>query len=133
MSNTTKTHAMDMSALGRSQQELNMDKESIALEVPDLSLFYDTKQALHNVSMRIPRNRVTAFIGPSGCGKTTVLSLLLRYYDADQGKVHLGSVPLAVSARLGVAARSGDGALGRVARIRPIKIAEAKLLILAGK
>ena len=44
MSNTTKTHAMDMSALGRSQQELNMDKESIALEVPGLSLFYDTKQ-----------------------------------------------------------------------------------------
>lgn len=76
MSNTTKTHAMDMSALGRSQQELNMDKESIALEVPDLSLFYDTKQALHNVSMRIPRNRVTAFIGPSGCGKSTLLQVL---------------------------------------------------------
>ncbi|MBF77716.1 MAG: phosphate ABC transporter ATP-binding protein, partial [Pseudomonadales bacterium] len=48
-----------MSALGRSQQELNMDKESIALEVPGLSLFYDTKQALHDVSIKIPRNRVT--------------------------------------------------------------------------
>ena len=81
MSNTTKTHAMDMSALGRSQQELNMDKESIALEVPDLSLFYDTKQALHNVSMRIPRNRVTAFIGPSGCGKSTLLRCFNRMND----------------------------------------------------
>lgn len=85
MSNTTKTHAMDMSALGRSQQELNMDKESIALEVPDLSLFYDTKQALHNVSMRIPRNRVTAFIGPSGCGKSTLLRTFNRMNDLVDG------------------------------------------------
>ena len=81
MSNTTKTHAMDMSALGRSQQELNMDKESIALEVPGLSLFYDTKQALHDVSIKIPRNRVTAFIGPSGCGKSTLLRCFNRMND----------------------------------------------------
>ncbi|MEL0166686.1 MAG: phosphate ABC transporter ATP-binding protein PstB [Pseudomonadaceae bacterium] len=81
MSNTTKTHAMDMSALGRSQQALNMDNESIALEVPGLSLFYDTKQALHNVSMQIPRNRVTAFIGPSGCGKSTLLRCFNRMND----------------------------------------------------
>ena len=81
MSNTTKTHAMDMSALGRSQQELNMDKESIALEVPGLSLFYDTKQALHDVNIKIPRNRVTAFIGPSGCGKSTLLRCFNRMND----------------------------------------------------
>ncbi|GAA6132390.1 phosphate ABC transporter ATP-binding protein PstB [Halopseudomonas sabulinigri] len=81
MSNSTKTHAMDMSALGRPQQDMSMDQESIALEVPGLSLFYDTKQALHNVSIKIPRNRVTAFIGPSGCGKSTLLRCFNRMND----------------------------------------------------
>ncbi|ROZ86096.1 phosphate ABC transporter ATP-binding protein [Pseudomonas neustonica] len=81
MSNSTKNHAMDMSALGRPHEEMSMDQETIALEVPGLSLFYDTKQALHNVSIKIPRNRVTAFIGPSGCGKSTLLRCFNRMND----------------------------------------------------
>ncbi|MEH6565915.1 MAG: phosphate ABC transporter ATP-binding protein PstB [Halopseudomonas sp.] len=81
MSNDIKTHAMDMSALGRPQQDMSMDQETVALEVPGLSLFYDTKQALHNVSIKIPRNRVTAFIGPSGCGKSTLLRCFNRMND----------------------------------------------------
>ncbi|HBC25293.1 MAG TPA: phosphate ABC transporter ATP-binding protein, partial [Pseudomonas sp.] len=52
--------------------------EQVAIEVPDLSLFYGQKQALHNVSMNIPRQRVTAFIGPSGCGKSTLLRCFNR-------------------------------------------------------
>lgn len=82
MSNSSKTHAMDMGALGRSsQQELSMDQESIALDVPGLSLFYGSKQALFDVRMQIPRNRVTAFIGPSGCGKSTLLRCFNRMND----------------------------------------------------
>jgi len=44
-----------------------------ALEVQALNLWYGEKQALYNISLRIPRNRVTALIGPSGCGKSTLL------------------------------------------------------------
>ena len=57
--------------LGRDKRSLSLANEQVAIEVPDLSLFYGQKQALHNVSMNIPRQRVTAFIGPSGCGKST--------------------------------------------------------------
>lgn len=85
MANSNKTHAMDMSALGRSDQELSMDQETIALEVPGLSLFYGKKQALFDVSMQIPRNRVTAFIGPSGCGKSTLLRCFNRMNDLVDG------------------------------------------------
>jgi phosphate transport system ATP-binding protein len=44
-------------------------------------LFYGKKQALVNVSMDIPAQRVTAFIGPSGCGKSTFLRTLNRMND----------------------------------------------------
>jgi ABC-type multidrug transport system fused ATPase/permease subunit len=40
-----------------------------------------------HVSFAVPPGGMTAFVGPSGAGKTTVLSLLERFYEADQGRV----------------------------------------------
>ena len=50
-----------------------------------MNFFYGTVQALTNVSMPIPANRVTAFIGPSGCGKSTLLRCLNRLNDLVDG------------------------------------------------
>ncbi len=47
-----------------------------AIVVRDVNLFYDTKQALFDISMDIGAKKVTAFIGPSGCGKSTLLRCL---------------------------------------------------------
>jgi phosphate transport system ATP-binding protein len=54
---------------------------AVAARIESLSLYYSDKQALKEVSMVIPRHRVTAFIGPSGCGKTTLLRCLNRMND----------------------------------------------------
>ena len=81
----TNTHSIDISALGRDKRSLNLAKEPVAIEVPDLSLYYGQKQALFNVSMNIPRQRVTAFIGPSGCGKSTLLRCFNRMNDLVDG------------------------------------------------
>lgn len=51
------------------------------VQVRDLSLFYKTRQALHDITLDIPRNHVTAVIGPSGCGKSTLLRTLNRMND----------------------------------------------------
>jgi phosphate transport system ATP-binding protein len=51
------------------------------LEIDCLSLWYGEKQALHDISMRIPRRQITAFIGPSGCGKSTLLRCINRLND----------------------------------------------------
>jgi len=55
--------------------------EEIAIEIEDLSLWYGTKQALTDVAMKIPVNKVTALIGPSGCGKSTLLRAFNRMND----------------------------------------------------
>jgi phosphate transport system ATP-binding protein len=52
--------------------------EEIAMEVANLSLWYGKKQALTDVSLAFPKNKVTALIGPSGCGKSTLLRCLNR-------------------------------------------------------
>ncbi|MCC7088526.1 MAG: phosphate ABC transporter ATP-binding protein [Chloroflexi bacterium] len=55
--------------------------EDTAIAIEDISLWYGPKQALTNVSMNIPVNRVTALIGPSGCGKSTLLRCINRMND----------------------------------------------------
>jgi len=66
--------------------------EEIALAIEDLSLWYGSKQALTNVSMKIPVNRVTALIGPSGCGKSTLLRSINRMNDLIPSVTTKGSV-----------------------------------------
>jgi len=80
-----KTHSIDISALGRDKRAMSLADESVAIEVPGLSLFYGEKQALYDISMNIPRQRVTAFIGPSGCGKSTLLRCFNRMNDLVDG------------------------------------------------
>ena len=51
------------------------------LDIRGLSLFYGEAAALKDITLKIPRKQVTAFIGPSGCGKSTLLRTLNRMND----------------------------------------------------
>jgi len=55
--------------------------KDIKIEVKDLSLYYGEKKALKEISLHIPKNKVTALIGPSGCGKSTFLRCINRMND----------------------------------------------------
>jgi phosphate transport system ATP-binding protein len=81
MTSEAKTHAIDISSLQRDNRILNLEEETITLEVKDLKLSYGDNEALHGINMNIPKNRVTAFIGPSGCGKSTLLRCFNRMND----------------------------------------------------
>ena len=59
--------------------------QNIKIIIKDLSLFYEKKQALKNITMEIQANKVTALIGPSGCGKSTFLRTLNRMNDLIRG------------------------------------------------
>ena len=85
MQHESHSHGIDIGALGRKKQTLDLASEPVALEVPGLNLFYGDKQALFDVSLNIPKNRVTAFIGPSGCGKSTLLRTFNRMNDLVDG------------------------------------------------
>ena len=62
-----------------------MTENGIAIEIRDARLWYGPKQALHDISLDLPRSQVTAFIGPSGCGKSTLLRCLNRMNDLIDG------------------------------------------------
>src|SRR5690349_10597760 len=57
------------------------DNKNKKVEVSHLNFYYEESQALFDINMDVPENKVTAFIGPSGCGKSTFLRTLNRMND----------------------------------------------------
>ncbi len=57
------------------------DKTDTVIKCDNLQIYYGDFLAVRDVSMEIPKNKITAFIGPSGCGKSTVLRCFNRLND----------------------------------------------------
>jgi phosphate transport system ATP-binding protein len=69
------------------------------IDVDRLRFFYGRNQVLHDVSLAVPANSVTALIGPSGCGKSTFLRCLNRMNDTIpstrvEGRVSVGGTDI---------------------------------------
>jgi phosphate transport system ATP-binding protein len=54
---------------------------ALRMKVSDVNFYYGKLHALHNVSLDVATNKVTALIGPSGCGKSTLLRTLNRMHE----------------------------------------------------
>ncbi len=62
------------------------------MRIKGLNLWYGEHQALHDITVDLPRNEITALIGPSGCGKSTFLKTLNRMQDLVPGVRITGEV-----------------------------------------
>lgn len=67
-----------------------MDKFTI----DNMNLYYGKFHALTDVTLHMPKNKITAFIGPSGCGKSTLLKSLNRMNDLVEGCKITGDIRL---------------------------------------
>lgn len=65
----------------RAMGDSSMEFESPKLTTEGFCVFYGDFEALHDVSIKIPANQITAIIGPSGCGKSTFLRAFNRMND----------------------------------------------------
>ncbi|MBI1755792.1 MAG: phosphate ABC transporter ATP-binding protein [Fimbriimonas ginsengisoli] len=59
-----------------------------------VSFYYDAFRALHDISLDMPANQVTALIGPSGCGKSTFIRCLNRMNDLIEGARMEGTITI---------------------------------------
>jgi phosphate transport system ATP-binding protein len=64
------------------------------LDIRGLTLHYGSVAGLLDISMHIPRKKVTAFIGPSGCGKSTLLRCFNRMNDLIENVRIAGSIKI---------------------------------------
>ena len=59
-----------------------------AVDIEHLWFSYDkTKKLLTDINVHVNPGETVAIVGPTGCGKSTLINLLMRFYDADQGAI----------------------------------------------
>jgi len=90
----SKFKKIEMAKLAGGEHAASPDDLPSCLRARNLNLFYGESQALKDINISLPRQRVTAFIGPSGCGKSTLLRCFNRMNDLVDGVTIQGSITL---------------------------------------
>jgi ATP-binding cassette subfamily B protein len=83
-------------------QDIEEDPDAIsigqtrgALVLENVSFTYEGREAtLQNISFSVAAGDRVAIVGPTGAGKSTLVSLLPRFYDTDEGQILLDGVPI---------------------------------------
>ena len=61
-----------------------------AVEIQDVSFSYvPEKPLIRHINLKVAPGQRVAIVGPTGCGKTTLINLLMRFYDVNDGQIIL--------------------------------------------
>jgi phosphate transport system ATP-binding protein len=71
---------------------LEFADDEVVFDLQSLSCYYGSFRAVRDISLSVPRNRVSAIIGPSGCGKSTLLRSFNRMNDLIDGAHVTGQI-----------------------------------------
>ena len=64
------------------------------VEIDHVSFSYDKEHPLiQDFNLKVQPGQRIALVGPTGCGKTTMINLLMRFYDTDEGEIRVDGVP----------------------------------------
>lgn len=56
--------------------------------IDNVSFSYDkSKKLIEDFNLKVTHGQKVAIVGPTGCGKTTIINLLMRFYDTDEGNI----------------------------------------------
>ncbi len=73
----------------RDDKPLDIEFDNVSFTYPD-----GQKNVLNNLSLTFPTDSKTAIVGQTGSGKSTLIQLLCRYWDVNQGEVRIGGAAL---------------------------------------
>ncbi len=100
---TSTNHIID---LRRSQPLINgstgdhqapVSEKGIAIEFRNVSFSYHTRPdvpVLRKLNLKVNKGESVGIAGASGCGKSTIIALLERFYDVEQGEILIGGAPM---------------------------------------
>ena len=72
---------------------LTIDHVKGHVQIEHLSFRYvDNQPLIEDFDIDVKPGQTIAIVGPTGCGKTTLINLLMRFYDPQQGKIYIDGV-----------------------------------------
>ncbi|NWF67164.1 MAG: ABC transporter ATP-binding protein, partial [Campylobacterales bacterium] len=71
---------------------LDIDFEIENILFQNVTLKYDLKQALQNISLEFKKGEITALIGNSGGGKSSLVNLIVKFYDISDGEIVINGI-----------------------------------------
>ena len=74
-----------------------------AICAQNINVQYQNNSILHNLSLEIPKGRITALLGANGCGKSTLLKALANQLELAQGQITLNGTPIETLTRKEIA------------------------------
>lgn len=64
------------------------------IEVKNVDFSYNKdKKLIENLNISVKPGMRVAIVGPTGCGKTTIINLLMKFYDVDNGEIYADDIP----------------------------------------
>jgi ATP-binding cassette subfamily B protein len=77
------------------EQAVEMTDPLGEVEFQNVGFSYDKKKPIiENVSFQVHQGEVIALVGETGAGKTTLVNLLTRFYDPDDGEIKIDGIPI---------------------------------------
>ena len=65
------------------------------VEIENVAFSYSKdRELIKNLNLSVESGNRVAIVGPTGCGKTTVVNLIMRFYDVDEGKISVDGVDI---------------------------------------
>ena len=75
------------------KQIMNKDRKFLGgVEFRNVNFSYDVKPIIKNFSAKIKPGMQVAIVGPTGAGKTTIVNLLMRFFDPNEGEILIDGV-----------------------------------------
>ena len=74
-------------------QVLEMPDGSVDIDKVSFSYRPDTP-LLQDITLQVKPGQRIAIVGPTGCGKTTMINLLMRFYDVNEGEIRVSGYPV---------------------------------------
>jgi ATP-binding cassette subfamily B (MDR/TAP) protein 1 len=82
-------------AVRSSEGSVEAKQAPVSIQLEDVHFSYPSRPehpVLKGINLEIKRGQTLALVGVSGCGKSTIVGLLQRLYDSNQGRVLVDSV-----------------------------------------